>query len=407
MAVYVSDLLRLKNFAKTKLIAGKQGIKNHISWPYVCAAYPISPWIKGGELLFVAVEDFDNTAIKKPEFWRECQDMQVSGVVAIIKDNSIERLLEAAGFMANSAAIPLFAMPWETNLVNVTQEVTYLIVDRNTAAEKSRHFLENLLFSPAGQDSNIEELAQFYDITIFPVHFICMFGVHSQSQNSELDRVMMQVLRHAVDELNPSCWGSFLTMEYANNLLVLVFNRTEQEAKDAKEAIANIFRSISGRYLDTELYLGFSRIHKSHDEIKMSYDEAMKTIFMLKFNHYPSNILHYRNLGIVKLLFELNNTKELRAYCEENIGSIIEYDKKYSTDLLMTLKGYLMNGQNLVKTSSALYIHRNTLVYRLSIMKKLLGHNMDDAVTMLELFNCILIYEFLQSISKKPDRSKE
>ncbi len=46
-----------------------------------------------------------------------------------------------------------------------------------------------------------------------------------------------------------------------------------------------------------------------------------------------------------------------------------------------------MNGQNLVRTSSALYIHRNTLVYRLSIMKKLLGHNMDDAVTMLELFN--------------------
>lgn len=61
-----------------------------------------------------------------------------------------------------------------------------------------------------------------------------------------------------------------------------------------------------------------------------------------------------------------------------------------------------MNGQNLVKTSSALYIHRNTLVYRLSIMKKLLGHNMDDAVTMLELFNCILIYEFLQSINHEP-----
>lgn len=46
-----------------------------------------------------------------------------------------------------------------------------------------------------------------------------------------------------------------------------------------------------------------------------------------------------------------------------------------------------MNGQNLVRTLSALYIHRNTLVYRLSIMKKLLGHNMDDSVTMLELFN--------------------
>lgn len=402
MAVYVSDLLRLKNFSETKLIAGRQGLGNHISWPYVCVSFPISPWIRGGELLFVAVEHVEETDLTNSVFWQECRDMQVAAVVALLKDGNEDKLLREAGFMADSAGIPLFVMPWDVSLVSVTQEVTYLIIDRNTADEKSRHFLENLLFSPTGQSGSVEEIAQFYGITVFPVHFICIFGVHAQTQNTEIDRVMMQVLRHAVNDLNPSCWGSFLTMEYANNLLVLVFNRTEEEAKEAKEAIADVFRSISSRYLDTELYLGFSRIHKSHDEIKMSYNEAMKTIFMLRFNHYPSNILHYRNLGIVKLLFELNDTRELEAYCEENIGCIIEYDKKYSTDLLMTLKGYLMNGQNLVKTSSALYIHRNTLVYRLSIMKKLLGHNMDDAVTMLELFNCILIYEFLQSINHEP-----
>lgn len=39
MAVYVSDLLRLKNFSETKLIAGRQGLGNHISWPYVCVSF--------------------------------------------------------------------------------------------------------------------------------------------------------------------------------------------------------------------------------------------------------------------------------------------------------------------------------------------------------------------------------
>lgn len=106
--------------------------------------------------------------------------------------------------MSDSAGIPLFVMPWNVGLVAVTQEVTYLIVDRNTADEKSRHFLEDLLFSPTGQESNVEELAHFYGITVFPVHFICMFGVHTQNQNTEIDRVMMQVLRHAVNDLNPS-----------------------------------------------------------------------------------------------------------------------------------------------------------------------------------------------------------
>ena len=59
-------------------------------------------------------------------------------------------MASAVSFKANSAGIPLFVMPWEINLVAVIQEITYLIIDRNTADEKSRHFLENLLFSPAG-----------------------------------------------------------------------------------------------------------------------------------------------------------------------------------------------------------------------------------------------------------------
>ncbi len=407
MAVYVSDLLKLKNFSGTKLIAGKQGMKNQISWPYVCVAFPISPWIKGGELLFVAASDIETTVLKNEDFWQECQDMRIAAVVALSGRREAEILASAVSFKANSAGIPLFVMPWEINLVAVIQEITYLIIDRNTADEKSRHFLENLLFSPAGQSGSVEELAQFYDITVFPVHFICIFGFHSQSASAELDRVMMQVLRHSIDELNPSCWGSFLAMEYANHLLVLVFNRSCQEAQEAMESIAEVFRSISGRYLDTELYLGFSRIHESHDEIKMSYDEAMKATVMLKSSQYPSNILHYGDLGIIKLLFELNNTKELRTYCQETIGCIIEYDQKYTTELLMTLKSYLLNGQNLVKTSSALYIHRNTLVYRLSIIKRLLGHSLDDAVKMLELFNCILIYEFLQSMDKNDESGRK
>lgn len=171
MAVYVSDLLRLKNFSDTKLVAGRQGVGNHISWPYICAAFPISPWIRGGELIFVAVEHFEETYLTNSEFWQECQDMQVAAVVAVIKPEDEEKVINQVGFMSDSAGIPLFVMPWNVGLVAVTQEVTYLIVDRNTADEKSRHFLENLLFSPTGQESNVEELAHFYGITVFPVHY--------------------------------------------------------------------------------------------------------------------------------------------------------------------------------------------------------------------------------------------
>nr|WP_279233272.1 helix-turn-helix domain-containing protein [Hathewaya massiliensis] len=57
--------------------------------------------------------------------------------------------------------------------------------------------------------------------------------------------------------------------------------------------------------------------------------------------------------------------------------------------------------RHLVKTSQELFIHRNTLIYRLSTVKELLGRDLDDAMTNLELFNSILIYEFLELQNKK------
>ena len=54
----------------------------------------------------------------------------------------------------------------------------------------------------------------------------------------------------------------------------------------------------------------------------------------------------------------------------------------------------------LLKTSQELFIHRNTLLYRLSTIKNLLQRDLDDAMTDLELFNSILIFEFLNLQNK-------
>ena len=64
-------------------------------------------------------------------------------------------------------------------------------------------------------------------------------------------------------------------------------------------------------------------------------------------------------------------------------------------NLISTLKCYFLNNRHLLKTSQDLYIHKNTLLYRLSKIKELLPRDLDDAMINLELFNSILIYEFL------------
>lgn len=60
------------------------------------------------------------------------------------------------------------------------------------------------------------------------------------------------------------------------------------------------------------------------------------------------------------------------------MGPLIEYDKKYRSQLIRTFKEFLDNRMNIKKTADKLYIHRNTLIYRIDKIKELLGTELND-----------------------------
>ena len=60
------------------------------------------------------------------------------------------------------------------------------------------------------------------------------------------------------------------------------------------------------------------------------------------------------------------------------LGILADYDARHGGDLLNTLQAYLMHERNLIQTARALYIHRNSLVYRVRRITELTGLNLDD-----------------------------
>lgn len=76
--------------------------------------------------------------------------------------------------------------------------------------------------------------------------------------------------------------------------------------------------------------------------------------------------------------------------------SLMAYDKKYNTNLIQTLEVYLNKNCNLNQTAETLFIHRNTIKYRLQRIEEITNTSLDDAFTRLNFFNAILIKKFLQ-----------
>jgi len=76
------------------------------------------------------------------------------------------------------------------------------------------------------------------------------------------------------------------------------------------------------------------------------------------------NVLYYRDFGIYQLLFEIDQTKLKWDFYQDAVGKLIQYDGETGSQLLTTLEEYL-NCFNIKQTAQKLFIHPNTLRYRL------------------------------------------
>lgn len=402
MAICCRDLFQLKNFSKAKLLAGEKGLNREISWPYVRTTESISQWLYGEELIFVIYTDIrqdDNSFLSLIE---ECIDKKLSGIVVLIDDKDIESIPKNVIDKANEHDFPIIVMPWNIKLIDITQEILFKLEQKQEEKKNAKRFLESIIFSQDHLQEDIHALAEFYNIKLRPFHYVCIFKIQTPSNVSyDLEQINKHII-HSLEEVINIDNQTLIPMEYANNLMFLIFSNDYSEGEKSVEAVEAVFNLINSKYLEVENSLSFSRIRESNSDIKISYKEAFKALSMIDIYNRDLKIIKYKELGIIRWLVELSDIKEIQRYCYENLGPILEYDKKHGMDLMGTLKCYFQNNRHLLKTSQELFIHRNTLLYRLSTIKELLKIDLDDAMIDLELFNSILIYEFINLKNKNP-----
>jgi len=151
----------------------------------------------------------------------------------------------------------------------------------------------------------------------------------------------------------------------------------------------------SFRQYNFNIYVG--NIYNDVTLLRQSYIQAKKTAEICFSKGNASDVVRFQDLNVSKLYYEVVNEKKMLAYCRETIGAVIEYDKTNDAELLKTIEIYFLNRFNLSKTAQNLYIHRNSLMYRLSRVEDIIGKSLDDPYVLLELINCVLYHKFCNS----------
>jgi len=155
------------------------------------------------------------------------------------------------------------------------------------------------------------------------------------------------------------------------------------EGADAKELyrIAKQLEDGIRQELGNKVVIGVGTIVTHIRELARAYKEAQIAIDVGKVFDTEKYIINYENLGIGRLIYQLPTT-----LCEMFLQEVFKKNPIDALDqeTLFTINKFFENNLNVSETARKLFVHRNTLVYRLEKIKKLTGLDLrefDDAIT--------------------------
>jgi purine catabolism regulator len=133
------------------------------------------------------------------------------------------------------------------------------------------------------------------------------------------------------------------------------------------------------------LAAGVGRPHAGLKGVQRSYLEAEQALHAGERLFGSGQTVAFADLGAYRLLAQLHGTAELQFFQQEVLGDLIEHDAKSGGQLIATLDAFFAANGNLSKTAEMLFVHRNTLMYRLNRVAELTGRSLDDPETRFDL----------------------
>ena len=152
--------------------------------------------------------------------------------------------------------------------------------------------------------------------------------------------------------------------------VVIIKQITPATTAEDLEKIAHSMEDTLKNELFIKCVIGIGTVAEHLRSLADSYKEAQTAIDVGKVFDTEKSIINYENLGIGRLIYQLPTT-----LCEIFLSEVFKKNSIDSLDqeTLFTINKFFENNLNVSETSRKLFVHRNTLVYRLEKIKKLTG----------------------------------
>ncbi len=169
------------------------------------------------------------------------------------------------------------------------------------------------------------------------------------------------------------------------------------DEKDINKLASSIVDTLSSEFY-THCTVGIGTVVSSIKDLARSFKEAQVALEVGKVFDTEKPIVSYNHLGIARLIYQLPTT-----LCEMFLKEVFRKGSIDSLDheTLFTIQRFFENNLNVSETSRKLFVHRNTLVYRLEKIKKITGLDLREFEDAIVFKVALMVKKYLSSSSNK------
>lgn len=352
MALTVSDLFRESAKYQMKLLAGESGLGGCVQWVHMIESVEGARFLHGNEL--VITEGILESDEAKLLAFAETLYLQKASALIVNTGMFIQTIPDRVLAFCNEKGFPLFTIPWEIPLVDVTREYCRKIMDQSVREDSIGTVFKNLIFHIGDRETLIHQMERFGYLSGSMMQFLC-FSLNVEKSTEEFINKSGKLKWLAESEAK-AIRDRCISFEYQDKRIVVLVDYTENEVETY---VDGIFEKLSANKLLSEVSIGVGDNVKGLECQEVNFTRAYAACKIAYKRR--ERILRYQELGLYQLLIPIDNMEILTDFYGDTFGKIIQYDRENGTEYYRFIKTYIECNGRQGEAGDRLFIHRNTV----------------------------------------------
>lgn len=319
-------------------------------------------------------------------------------------NQNLQKLYYYTGFTEKDACIivmnienPVCAEKWEEYFDDVSVAIKvyiYLTKEKEKTRNHLTHqLIEDILIRNA---CNIKDIAKQYNwmIDLNKLYYVAVLEPEpiAETKLYILHEHAKEWLKHSNLDIICSIWNN----RYIVFLCPTHFDAQTLEADQGWDRHLNNIRrhqrDIANRF-NISASFGIGRKYPL-SEVHKSYQEALIALNISKLTGKRHFVKHFLDLGLFTIL-NYEDSELAKQFCRSVLGKLLDYDSTSKGELLLTLKNLFDTNFDSNETAKKMYIHSNTLRYRMKKIEELTNMKLEKIEDRLNLFVAVKLYDLL------------